>query len=227
MQDPFGEIRRLQECISNLASLVSAPSPGQEAQPAQVLSGLLEALVSMLGLDFAYGRLKLDGGPAAPRGVPGARARGADAGAGGGAGGRGARKVAGREEPTAARRVPNPIGSGELSILHMRLGAGTGARGWWWPARSGAIFPRPLESLLLRMAVNEVLVQLQAAQLAGEQERADEIRAGPRSSSRRRTATSGRSDIPRTTGGSWSAKAARSRTSFGSCSRWRPPPPAC
>jgi hypothetical protein len=58
MQDPFGEIRRLQDCISNLTGLVSAPSAWHEAQPAQVLSGLLEALVSMLGLDFAYGRLK-------------------------------------------------------------------------------------------------------------------------------------------------------------------------
>ncbi len=173
MQDPLGEIRRLQECISALASQVALPATRSPAQPTDVLSGLLETLVSMLRLDFAYGSLKMDGDrrPEVFR-APGRERTPAPEVAQVGVA---LEKCLGDDGPGATRRVPNPIGSGELSILHMPLGAGPGT-GMVVAGSQRDDFPTPVEALLLRMAVNEVLVQLQGAQIRAAEERADDLR---------------------------------------------------
>jgi formate hydrogenlyase transcriptional activator len=139
-----------------------------------VLSGLLEALVSMLKLDFAYGRLKLNGdrrpevfrvrGRDEPTPEPEVAQVGVEL-----------EKWLGGDAPVASRRVPNPVGAGELSVLHMRLGSGPETGMVVAGSRRGD-FPTPVESLLLRMAVNEVLVRLQAAQIRAVEERSADIR---------------------------------------------------
>ena len=174
MQDTFGETRRLQDCISNLVSLVALPAVWQPEEPSKVLSGLLQSLVSMLGLDFAYGRLKLNGDSRPPEAV----------------------LVPGRDEPTpepeveqvgvalekwlkhdvpVSRRVPNPVGSGEMSVLQMRLGVGK-EMGLVVAGLQRLEFPTAIETLVVRVAVNEALVQLQGAQIRAEEERNEEIR---------------------------------------------------
>ena len=70
--------------------------------------------------------------------------------------------------------VPNPVGHGELTIVHFWLGV---------EQRNGVVvvgsrradFPSAMESLLLRVAVNQAVIELQGAQVLAVQERADGI----------------------------------------------------
>ena len=59
MEDRSDEIRRLQGCINDLVSLLALPALWRGRGPPQVVDTLLDALLSMLRLDFAYVRLNL------------------------------------------------------------------------------------------------------------------------------------------------------------------------
>ena len=56
MEPHLQEISRLQEGISSLASLLALPAVWAGGKPPQVMGTLLEVLLAMLRLDFAYGR---------------------------------------------------------------------------------------------------------------------------------------------------------------------------
>ena len=57
MNDTANEIKRLQGCINDLISLLALPAMWTGQDSAQVVSTLLDVLVGMLRLDFAYVRL--------------------------------------------------------------------------------------------------------------------------------------------------------------------------
>jgi len=56
------EIRRLRRCINDLVSIVALPAVWTGGAPSQIVGNLLDALVSMLNLDFMYARLANSGG---------------------------------------------------------------------------------------------------------------------------------------------------------------------
>src|SRR5262245_16737214 len=58
MEQTADEIRRLQGCINDLVSVLALPALWSGQEPAQIVSTLLDVLLGMLRLDFAYARLK-------------------------------------------------------------------------------------------------------------------------------------------------------------------------
>jgi len=56
-ESPAEEIRRLRRCINDLVSVLALPATWAGGAPSQIIGNSLEALVSMLSLDFAYARL--------------------------------------------------------------------------------------------------------------------------------------------------------------------------
>src|SRR3981081_2687457 len=64
MEQTADEIRRLQGCINDLISVLALPAMWRGQESAQIVSTMLEVLVGMLSLDFAYVRLKDPAGDA-------------------------------------------------------------------------------------------------------------------------------------------------------------------
>jgi PAS domain S-box-containing protein len=63
-ESPAEEVRHLRRCISDLVSLLALPATWTGGRASQIVSKSLDALVSMLSLDFAYARLKDSSGAA-------------------------------------------------------------------------------------------------------------------------------------------------------------------
>jgi PAS domain S-box-containing protein len=57
-ESPAEEVRHLRRCISDLVSVLALPATWTGGRPSQIVGNSLDALVSILGLDFAYARLK-------------------------------------------------------------------------------------------------------------------------------------------------------------------------
>src|SRR5271156_2051267 len=57
LEDPAQEIKRLQRCINDLTSLLALPGIWRGSEPSQIVQTLLDVLLRMLSLDFAYARL--------------------------------------------------------------------------------------------------------------------------------------------------------------------------
>src|ERR1700731_1120681 len=57
LEDPAQEIKRLRRCINDLTSLLALPAIWRGSEPSQIVQTLLDVLLRMLGLDFAYARL--------------------------------------------------------------------------------------------------------------------------------------------------------------------------
>jgi hypothetical protein len=58
MEPETGHIKRLQGCINDLISVLALPAIWSGRESAQIVSMLLDVLLTMLRLDFAYARLK-------------------------------------------------------------------------------------------------------------------------------------------------------------------------
>ena len=54
---PAEEIRRLRRCVNDLVSILALPATWTGNQRSRIVGDLLDALLSMLGLDFVYARL--------------------------------------------------------------------------------------------------------------------------------------------------------------------------
>ena len=65
MEETTDEIQHLQACINDLISVLAIPAVWSGREPAQIASTLLDVLLRILRLDFAYARLKdpLGGAP--------------------------------------------------------------------------------------------------------------------------------------------------------------------
>jgi formate hydrogenlyase transcriptional activator len=165
------ELRRLQGCVDDLVSLLALPAVWYGRDAGHVVETLLEALCRMLRLDFAYARLNALAGRApveALRLAPGGP------------------KPSAREigtlleqwftpsRPTSTSTIPNPMGDGELSVVQSWLGFEKGA-GVVIAASDRSDFPSEIETLLLSMAVNQAVIELQRAQVLSEHNRAEEV----------------------------------------------------
>ncbi|HWQ34299.1 MAG TPA: hypothetical protein VNQ79_15735 [Blastocatellia bacterium] len=146
------EIRRLQNCINDLVSLLALPAIWTGREPSEIVTILLDALSGLLRLEFIYARLEDSGAPFEAVRAAGQQADLQPAEIG--------RRLAGWLDPGAdasSRLVPDPFGNGELTIASCRLGLEKGAgiivavsglkreQESLWSARGDRVFPtRPI-----------------------------------------------------------------------------------
>ena len=172
MEQTADEVKRLKACINDLISILALPAMWSGYEPAQILSTLLDVLLRMVRLEFAYARL--DNSIAG--GTPIEMIRSAQ-----------------RRDPTFQPQeigqrlnpwltgdrgksplvIPNPVGEGTVSIAPLRL-ALQHELGVLVVGSRRADFPTDIEMLLLRVAVNQAAIRLQEARLSSEQRRGAE-----------------------------------------------------
>lgn len=174
MSAPASEIRRLQACINGLLSLIAAPALWSGEGTGWVMRAMLELLARMLDLDLAYARLDDGSGGAVlelarSERHPDATCRAHEIGVG---------IEPWLRKPQAGERdvVPNPLGTGELNVTCLRLDLRQGS-GLVLAGSSRPTFPEDTDLLLLRVAVNQAVVELQRAQLAAAKQRAEAAEA--------------------------------------------------
>src|SRR5467141_3533218 len=166
------EIKRLQSCINDLISVLALPAIWSGSEPSQILGTLLDVLLTMLRLDFAYARLS-DASDGPPIEVvrlgdhrhssvqPQQFGQALD------------RCLTG--DPTVSRRVvPDPAGEGEVSIASFSLGLQHEV-GVLVAGTQRADFPTEVERLLLRVAANQAAIGLQEARRSGGQKQIAEM----------------------------------------------------
>jgi PAS domain S-box-containing protein len=172
MEPTADEIKRLQGCINDLISLLALPAIWSGHEPAQIVSTLLDVLLGMLRLDFAYVSETINGSPIEVLRVAQRRnltAQPQEVG-------RALTRWLTSAPPTSPLIVPNPVGEGEVSIVRLRLGLQDDV-GVLVAGSQRADFPTEIERLLLRVAANQAAIALQEARYLSEQRRAaEEIR---------------------------------------------------
>jgi formate hydrogenlyase transcriptional activator len=174
MSAPAIEVRRLQDCINGLLSLIAAPALWSGEGPGRVMRAVLEMLARMLDLDLAYTRL--DDGSGGETLELARSERHPDAV-------RRAHEIGAAIEPCLRTQqagechvVPNPFGAGELTVTYLWLGSPEGI-GLVLVGSSRPGFPADTDLLLLRVAVNQAVIELQRAQLSAAKQRAESAEA--------------------------------------------------
>jgi formate hydrogenlyase transcriptional activator len=169
MPDRIEDTRRLQSCLNDLVSLLTLPALWSGREPPQVLGILLDVLLRMLHLDFAYARLNAGAGAAPSEIVRIAKHWKTNPQP---------REVGLALEPwlrldglDSASGVPNPVGEGEVSITCVWLGLAP-ERGFLVAGAGRDGFPTGIETLLLKSAVNQAVIELQRAEVLAERNRA-------------------------------------------------------
>ncbi|HWP44267.1 MAG TPA: ATP-binding protein [Blastocatellia bacterium] len=161
MEDIAEEVRLLRSFINDLMSLLALPAVWSGRRPPQIIETLLDALLGILRVDFAYARLN---DPALGPMLEAARL---------------AERQDNHQPQEACRKlgdllsldacassavIPNPFGEGQTHIarypLVIKEGAGIVVVG---SRRAG--FPTENESLLLKVAANQAAIALDNARL--------------------------------------------------------------
>jgi PAS domain S-box-containing protein len=172
MDQTAGEIKRLKACINDLVSVLALPAIWSGHEPSQIVSTLLDVLLGMLRLDFAYARLSDSIGGGAP--IEMVRlAQGRNLTAPPQEFGQALNPWLAGDPGTAPLVLRNPTGEGELSIAPLRLGLQDEV-GVLVVGSQRTDFPTDTEKLLLRVAANQAAIALQEARRLGEQKRAAE-----------------------------------------------------
>ena len=160
-----GELHHLRSCISNLISLQALPAIWAGREASRYLSVLLEALIGMLHLDFAYARaIDTLGGRIEMVRVPHRRPADIDADKIG----RALEPWVSGDDPLRSMTVLNPIGEGQLLISPVRFGI-QGDTGVLVAGSARPDFPTAIEMLLLRVAGNQATIALHEAGVAARQ----------------------------------------------------------
>lgn len=172
MHNRSAEIKSLQGCLNDLISVLAFPALWSGREPDQVVTALLDGLVAMLRLDFAYARVgRLSSGPQHEMlSLSGGSDRKTKAGDVGLALGP---CLKGDLPAATPVRIPNPVGAGEILVVTLSLGLqeqiGLLAAGSARPD-----FPTTNETLLLRVAANQAAIWLQEARHQSAQKLAAE-----------------------------------------------------
>src|SRR5216683_6092464 len=165
-------IKRLQSCINDLVSVLALPAIWSGSESSHILGTLLDVLLTMLRLDFAYARLS-DASDGPPIEVvrsgehryssvqPQQFGQALD------------RWLMG-DQTASQCVVPSPVGEGEVSIASFSLGLQREV-GVLVAGSRRADFPTEVERLLLRVAANQAGIGLQEARRSGEQKRIAEM----------------------------------------------------
>ncbi|HXI44535.1 MAG TPA: GAF domain-containing protein, partial [Bryobacteraceae bacterium] len=168
IEQAVNEIKRLKDCINNLISVQALPAIWSGGQPSQIVSALLDMLLEMLSLDFAYARLKDSTGGAPLEMARFAQDRNLTAQPQ--TIGRALHPWLGDFPHVSPSLVRNPIGDGDVSVLLLRLGL-QAEMGVFVAGSKRADFPTQTERLLLNVAANQAAIGLQEARLLSEQKR--------------------------------------------------------
>ena len=165
-----GELHHLRSCISNLISLQALPAIWAGREASRYLSILLEALIGMLHLDFAYARaIDTLGGRIEMVRVPHRRPADIDADKIG----RALEPWVSGDDPLRSMTVLNPIGEGQLLISPVRFGI-QGDTGVLVAGSERPDFPTAIEMLLLRVAGNQATIALHEAGVAARQRQTEQ-----------------------------------------------------
>src|SRR5438552_2378024 len=160
MEQTAVEIKRLKACINDLISLLALPAIWSGNEPSQILGTLLDVLLGMLRLDFAYVRLSDSIGGAPIEMVRLAQRRSLTTPPQ--EIGQALNPWLAGDQGTSPIVVRNLIGEGDVSIAPLRLGlqdeVGILAAG-----SQRADFPTETERLLLVVAANQAGCGLDAA----------------------------------------------------------------
>lgn len=166
VEDPAEEIKRLRGCVSDLVSILALPALWIGGDASQVVSTVLDALLGMLRLDFAYVRLN------SPRDeTPFEMVRSTQS-----------LNLMDRSEEIGdllnnflgddpknwPPLVRQRIGDGDLSIVPLLIGL-QGDVGVLVAGSKRTDFPGQTEKLVLNVAANQAAIGLQEARLLGEQ----------------------------------------------------------
>jgi PAS domain S-box-containing protein len=168
MEYTADEIKNLKACINDLISVLALPAIWTGREPSQILSTLLDVLLGILRLDFAYARVSNSIGVAPIEMVRLAHPRNLTA----------QPQEIGRmlnpwlsgDPPTSPLMVPNPIGEGEVSIAPFRLGVFDEVE-VLVAACQRADFPTETERLVLQVAANQAAIGVREARLMSDQRR--------------------------------------------------------
>jgi PAS domain S-box-containing protein len=164
--EPALEIKRLQRCMSDLVSVLALPAVLNNSEPRRILETFLDALVTLLELDFLYARARVASHEEPIELVTTAETD----------------KVRNGQdeirhalhqwlaEDTAANppAVRRHMGGREVSILRLQFG---GDLGFVVAGCQRPNFPLQTERLVMSVAANQLAIMLQQAQLLGEQRR--------------------------------------------------------
>src|SRR6202046_5008656 len=168
IEDQTQEIKRLQRCINDLVSLLALPAIWRGSEPSQIIQTLLDVLLRMLSLDFAYARLSDAFGATPVESLRVAKDSKISLSA------QELRNLLGSLLRADAQgflpQVRNQLGVEGISILTGQLGV-QGEIGMIVLGSDRASFPEKTESLLLKVAANEASVGLQGARPLSEQKR--------------------------------------------------------
>ncbi len=163
------EIQRLQRCINDLVSVLALPAMWLSHDSSQIAITLLDALVRMLHLDFAYVRISdsvEDSGKEWARSAGRYHIEPEEIG-------RALDHALTNDTLTETLVLPNPVGQGVVSLALFRLGL-RDELGRFAAASHRADFPTAIEQLLLQVAVNQAAIGLQEARYLRQQRRAAE-----------------------------------------------------
>jgi PAS domain S-box-containing protein len=166
-----GEVKQLQGALDDLIAVTALPQLWSGGEPADIASALLDSIVPMLGLQFAYACL--DASP----GVPAVQLICCDSPYEEGARALAARLVGRWREgkaPSGLTKSPNPFAPGDLALALVPLGQAHHV-GVLVAASTHASFPGPIAALLLQVACNQASVGLLEARRVAEHKRAAEI----------------------------------------------------
>lgn len=141
------EIKRLQRCINDLLSILALPAIWTGQEPSQIVTTLLDVLVRMLRLDFAYVMLSEAFGGSATEFARSAEHRAIEPREIG----RVLERWLAAETPDQTLALPNPVGAGTVSIAFFRLGL-QGEVGRFIVASQRPDFPTATEGLLAQVA---------------------------------------------------------------------------
>jgi formate hydrogenlyase transcriptional activator len=165
----LAEIRALQGCINDLTTLVALPAIWHGCAPSWIVGSLLDVLVEMLSLEFAYARVEgLVPAPIAAvrlaHHAPPSRS---------------AEEIGPELEAAAAgapagQVITNPLGDGEVTVAHCWFGLDGESGVVVIASRRRGPLTRA-EASLLKVAVNQAVVELQGVEVAAARQRAQEI----------------------------------------------------
>jgi hypothetical protein len=155
LHQALDEIRRLQRCLDNLVSIQALPVMWRGLNASQIVSTLLDVLIHLLGLNFAgallhdykgYQRLETIRLPPDIQADRSHELLALNAWIRG-------------DLPEKLADIPNPIGSGDVTVVPCRLGY-EDEIGWILAASTRTGFPTAQETVALRTAANQVVVAL-------------------------------------------------------------------
>jgi len=166
------EIKRLQRCINDLVSVLALPAIWTGHESSLVATTLLDVLVQMLRLDFAYVRVR-DSAEESPnewiRSINGSHRDAQPHEVG-----RALERHLVNNPPGASLRIANPFAEGTASITVFHLGLQE-RLGVFVAGSQRPEFPTETERLLLNVAMNQAAIALQEARYVSQRRRTTEV----------------------------------------------------